>query len=259
MTDCAYPPLIAPQNLPFMGNICVVVRTHPDNILANGNSVRRLMTCLEQMEYPHWTALFFSFQYEVSVNPITGIIAERNPLIRNKYSYIDKLDIPKPEDGDNGYLATDKAITFCPADSRWLLVTGSDYDYSPKTFSYLDPVVDAISLNFFIDLELQFKYAKYLEPQVDVFPHNTDKCTKKFPKCWWNKRQNGHTDLGSMIHSLDKWREEKILYSNFSPSLSQDGSVADDVRNRGWIMNSVPYCYASKASNAWSICRHTDP
>jgi hypothetical protein len=55
--SCAYPPLLYPaQNLPNEGEICVIIRTHPDHV---SPAIRQMLSCLEQMEYPYWKAFFF--------------------------------------------------------------------------------------------------------------------------------------------------------------------------------------------------------
>jgi hypothetical protein len=248
---CAYPKLISPQNLSFEGLICVVVRTYLEHLLPDGNSVRHLMTCLEQMEYPHWTAIFFSHQ-NYSLDPIKEIFAERT----HNYTYLELPDVPPTGREDNGFTATDMAITYCPPETRWLVVTQSNNDYSPKSFSYLDPGVDAISMDIFLDIPIGIKYDKFPEAQPDVFPNKQDFCTQINPICYWNRRGVKKMDLGSIIYKMGKWRKENIMYSKFTTDCCHDGMLTEDLRYRGWIMNALPFCYFSKGSNQWGNCRH---
>jgi len=59
LSECAYPALAEPEDLPDEGMICVVVRTSPEHLSRVNYSVRRLLKSLEQMEYKNWRAYFF--------------------------------------------------------------------------------------------------------------------------------------------------------------------------------------------------------
>jgi hypothetical protein len=159
-----------------------MVRTSSEQLSRVDYSVRRLMTSLEQMEYKNWRAYFFSVN-GAPIQNITQIFTERNPTFRGKYRYITTEYFPE-QIKDKGYTITDTAIQQCPPDAKWLLVTNADSQYSPKTFSYLDPYTDAIAMDFYIKHKLSRNHKELLLPSLDVFPHKEEACTKKHKICY---------------------------------------------------------------------------
>jgi len=104
------------------------------------------MDCLNQMEYTNWEALFIATD-ENPIPEINEILKKKN---ETRFKHVDMTEYLHPyEDYWYGYDITDEAVKRCPSDSRWLLVTNGDNEYSPKTFNYLNESYDGIYFNFY--------------------------------------------------------------------------------------------------------------
>jgi hypothetical protein len=202
---------------------------------------------------------FFSVEYGQGIGNITKYFSEKNEMMRSKLSFLDLNLTTPPAQEDHGYTVTDLAIKYCPPDSKWLLVTNADTEYSPKIFSFLFQATDAISFNFFAKAASSRRYDRFpLPTKGDVFPHKSDNCsTRPDVICYWNKNELYAMDVGSVIWNLDKWKKDKISFSKYTPTCCHDGLLMDEVRdNKGWIVTRVPFCYLSKADSKWVQCRH---
>jgi hypothetical protein len=253
ISSCAYPPLAVHEDLPDEGMVCVMVRTKSEQLARMNYSVRRLMASLEQMEYKNWRAYFFSVNEE-SISNITEIFAERSISARKNYRVLNLRSV-EPRDQDRGYALTDLAIKQCPPDSKWLLVTNADNQYSPKAFSYLDSNSDAFAMDFYINEKLARNHNIFPPDGIDFFPHSEEECTKNHKVCAYNRLECWQNDVGSMIWGYQKWRSEGISYSKYTPSDCHDGQLAGDLRDNGWIITRLPFCFLSLSTNAWSNCR----
>jgi len=254
LSECAYPALADPEDLPDQGLICVVVRTSPEQLSRVNYSVRRLLKSLEQMEYKNWRAYFFSVTGQ-SINNITDIFAERpSDIAKEKYRV---LSLPRVahRDRDRGYTLTDLAITKCPADTKWLLVTNADTQYSPKAFSYLDANSDAFSMDFYIGEKLARSHSLFPSSAMEMFPHIEDDCTANHKVCAYNRLECWQNNVGSMIWNYQKWKSTGVTYSKYTPSDCHDGMLAGDLRDNGWVITRLPFCFLSLSTNAWSNCR----
>lgn len=143
----------------------------------------------------------------------------------------------------------------CPAETKWLLVTSANNQYSPKAFSYLDPHSDAMAMDFFLKDKLPRNHEVFPPAAVDLFPHNEDACTMKHKICAYNRLECSQNDVGSMIWNYQKWRSEGVTYSQYTPSDCHDGKLSADLRDNGWIITRLPFCFLSLSNNAWSNCR----
>jgi len=258
--NCAYPPLEFPAQLPYLGKICIIIRTYDKFLDPNSEySIHRIMTCLEQMEYPYWDAYFFSTDH-ISIEPITEIINQKNNSVKSKLHYLKGPLIPY-KILESAYQTTDWAITQCPQDAKWLLVTNGDNEYSPKIFSYLEEGIDGVAFDFFTRY-LVGTYLTYNQGFLpisigsDIFPNDEEKCASHAISCGFNQLSVSKTDLGATVWNLEKWRKQNISYSIYSPSGVHDGSVAEELLRKNWIIRSIPLCYFSHSPNNWADCRH---
>jgi len=231
----------------------VIVRTKTEHLARVDYSVRRLMTSLEQMEYKNWRAYFFSVN-EQPITNITEIFSERSNTVWEKYRLIHLPEVAQ-RDQDRGYTLTDLAIKQCPLDSKWLLVTNADNQYSPKSLSYLDSHSDAFAMDFYIGEKLARSHSVFPPAAIDFFPHSEEDCTKNHKVCAYNRLECWQNDVGSMIWNYQKWRSEEVSYSAYTPSDCHDGKLAGDLRDNGWIITRLPFCFLSLSTNAWSNCR----
>jgi len=192
-----------------------------------------------------------------------------------------------------GYDITDEAIKHCPSDTKWLLVTNGDNEYSPKTLSYLDEGYDAIGYDYYSRYSMYIHNTSYdelvpgttsliyannhgLNPMTlkdviemnDPCPQCYDEYTSSFPdkkdicyslnpeNCFWNGLSPLRTDLGANIWNYRRWQKENRNFTVYSPACCHDGFLATDLIKDGWTVKKVPMCLFSHSPNPWSACRH---
>jgi len=255
---CAYPMLKNPQNLTNSGEICVMVRTFHGHFELKDYNIYRLAHCLEQMEYTNWNAYIFQTDPVDIEEQASQLIQSRNPKYRSKFHYL-KIPYSIPyKDKEFGYNMTDFAIRSCPDTAEWLLVTNGDNEYGPKTFSYLQGEADGCAFDFFTRhiLPKSAYHKQFPAAKEDLFPNNEDHCASTAKHCMRNQLQEAQTDLGATIWNLKRWREIGITYSKYTPAVSHDAYIAEYLRDVGWKIKSVSYCYFSHGPNDWANCRH---
>jgi hypothetical protein len=149
--------------------------------------------------------------------------------IINKYSAIHNItllqlsgveDFEEWRAGDfhrNVYKLTDRAISMCPSNTHWFLVTNGDNLYHPAFLNHLNPNYDIIAHdfysrwvnnNFYKDISLLcYKLTLLKKPTslLDVM-------------CMQNNLKFGETDLGSNILN---WRRWVVEGRKFSKALSK--------------------------------------
>jgi len=219
------------------------------------------MTCLEQMEYTNWIAYFVTTQD--NIDGIEDLINARASMLQSKYVYIKDAPIMNYTLYEAGYNTTDWAILRCPRESKWLLVTNGDNEYSPNTFSYFGQSKDGISFNFFSRFYKNDRdYERPKEfPKVEsrIIPNNEDTCKDKFTACMYNLMKPYYHDLGAVIWNLERWRKENVTYSEETPSCCHDGIIAEKLTKKLWVINHIPYCFLSHSPNDWGQCKHPGP
>jgi len=214
------------------------------------------MSCLEQMEYTNWIAYFVTTQD--NIDGIEDLINARASVLQSKYVYFKDAPIMNYTLLEAGYNTTDWAIKRCPRESKWLLVTNGDNEYSPNTFSYLEGVIDAIGFNFFSRFYTNDGYVHPVSfPNVmhNIIPNSEDNCRKKINSCMYNRLQTGLHDLGSVIWNLTRWREEGVKYSKYTPSCCHDGYLVESLV-KSWDIKGIRWCFLSHSPNDWSDCKH---
>jgi len=255
--QCAFPRLLSHRKLSNQGSICVIVRTYNGHFKRSQYSIRLLMSCLEQMEYPYWNAYFFTTD-ENPIDQIQEHIKERPERFQSNYKYLDDAPLSPYTNYEFGYNSTDWAIDRCPVDAKWLLVTNGDNEYSPNTFSYLDGVTDGVGFDFF---SRHYKNEK-IHPtgfpvvETNIIPNANDSCKSFVRSCLRNRLDMLHNDLGAVIWNLQHWRKEHVNYSVYTPTCCHDGLMSQSLRENGWIIKTVPYCFLSHSPNDWSNCKH---
>jgi len=241
------------------------------------------------------TAIGMLYFFSTDENPIpemNEIIKKKNQT-RFKYLEMDEFLMPY-EDLYYGYDSTDEAVKYCPSDTRWLLFTNGDNEYSPKTFNYLEEEYDAIAFDFYSRyseyIEITSKEAQedpakashlfqYLHRDRDTskevigkmnehcsdcknqyissFPDEVDHCYSLNPEhCFWNGLSPIYTDLGATIWNYQRWQTENRNFTHYSPACCHDGFVASELFSAEWTVKRVPICLFSHSPNPWSACRH---
>jgi len=107
-----------------------------------------------------------------------NFILEMNEIIKKKnqtrFIHLDMSEFLHPyQDLYYGYDITDEAVKHCPSDSRWLLVTNGDNEYSPKTFNYLNESYDGIYFDFYS------RHYEHIHPNAQEVAKNPEIWTPK--------------------------------------------------------------------------------
>jgi len=210
------------------------------------------------MEYTNWITLFFSTD-DQPIDEITELISKRNLIYQDKYMYLKGKLLPYDIEGEElGFIRTDWAISECPPETEWLLVTNGDNEYSPKILSYLDGKMDGCAFDFFTRYrwQSQVRYHQSKRKDLKIFPEIAHDCYLKRVACADNGLLVVSTDLGSTIWKYSRWKEENVSYSKFTPSCCHDGEVAEERITVGWVIKVIPYCLFSHSPNIWANCRH---
>jgi hypothetical protein len=179
-----------------------------------------MLKSLIAQTYPHWTALVVPTDRK----PMTGLYTLLSQLDDNRLRVI---EFPGGVDFKLGsFDVTDKVIDQCPPDSDWLLTTNGDNWYDPAFLDHIDLSRDIIAYDF---------YSRYVHVMdQDVFGRD---CARFFSHagvmCKKNLLRHWHTDLGSNVINLKRWRVEGRAFTPFE--ISGDGS-AD-----GHAMESLTY------------------
>jgi len=247
--SCVFPPLKEKRALPDVGHVCVVIRSYHGHVNTTGPSLATLYHCLEQMEYPNWSSyVFYVDDHKVYDFNLVG--EARPETYRSRYHVVDTPFHFKWECGtDCGYKSTDFVIyNYCPKDSRWLLVTNGDNEYSPDFFTHLDTQYDAIGFNWFT----REKGGKiFTQPNI-----TQPLCDEEWRSCCmrneWTQQKH---DLGSVIWNYQRFMKELKSYAKFNPHCCQDGALAEEnVKNGNWKAKEVTECLFSHNPNPWSNC-----
>jgi len=256
LSICAYPPLTHYRDLPDNGKVCVSIRTYIGQITDDKYPIKRLLTCLEQMEYQNWVAVI----YPTDLRNITGIdeiLASRDVKFRGKYKVVFPPPLPYV-DTEFGYNMTDWGTkNGCPSDTKWLLTTNGDNEYSPVFFNYLFDQFDGITFDFFSRYQRKdHYYEKFNDAYGEGIPKPGDICSKWSVRCMISEPRVDFIDLGAAIWNYDRWRKEDMSYSKFSPVCCHDGVLSKYLHEHGWRLTKIPYCLFSHSPNLWSGCHH---
>uniref|UniRef100_A0A6B2L9F8 Glycosyltransferase 2-like domain-containing protein n=1 Tax=Arcella intermedia TaxID=1963864 RepID=A0A6B2L9F8_9EUKA len=239
------------RKLADMGHVCILIRSYHPHINTSGAGLATLYDCLEQFEYENWSSYVF-YVDNTPVYDFGRVIEARDEKFRDKHHVVDTPYHYKWEcDGDCGYAATDWAIyNICPKETRWLLLTNGDNDYTPDFLSFLDTDYDAIGFNWYTR---ETNIGNYV-PQPDNI--NQTYCDREWKMgCMKNRWRPRGYDMGTAIWNYPRFIKELKSYSKFSPTCCHDGYLAEDcVFTSGWKARDMPDCLFSHNPNPWSSC-----
>lgn len=130
--------------------------------------------------------------------------------------------------GMSAYDLTDWAITQCPKDARWLLVTNGDNWYHSDTFQYLDDQYDVVGFDF---------YSRHILRDPVLPPQPADAPAPCYNEHLLACRRNGfcisHVDLGAVVFSLPRWRREGLRFTSCPANMMQ--GEGQDERGRDLV------------------------
>ena len=209
------------------GTVCIVVRTYALHLQDPVFSLERALGSLLAQRYTHWTALV--------------VPTDRRPM-DGLFQLIAKLNDPRVrvvqmQGGVDFKLGsfdvTDRVIEQCPSDSAWLLTTNGDNWYAPSFLDHLDLDKDIIAYDFYS------RYVHILDQ--DLVGYGCSRLFSSSGMCKKNLLRHWHTDLGSNIINLKRWRVEGRAFSPLDRNGdgSADGHVMESLTYYGWTVKSV--------------------
>mmetsp|Transcript_25556 Transcript_25556/g.42045 ORF Transcript_25556/g.42045 Transcript_25556/m.42045 type:complete len:368 (-) Transcript_25556:57-1160(-) len=213
------------------GKICIVVRTYHGHANVSSTSPFTLSTALIpsflDFEYRNWVALFVDTDADripfSDLGSILGQYKDDRLIALNSTLVADGK--PVIYDGlESAYPLTDKAIRFCPNDTKWLLVTQGDNGYLPEFLS-----------NFTLSTDVDI---------IAVDWHSRSGCDCKVERfcCHPNLASLYETDLGSNILNFQRYIKENRLYESLPRDACQDGHMLGSLRTSGWTVKRVERC-----------------
>jgi len=114
------------------GKVCIVVRTfrgHAPSTTDPFTSASALIPSFLSFKYRNWVSLFIDTDADRSpyldIASVLGRYGDDRLIALNATIVADGMSV-RYDTIDSAYNITDKAIRFCPSDSRWLVVTQGD-------------------------------------------------------------------------------------------------------------------------------------
>jgi len=212
------------------GNVCFVVRTFRGHAPSTSDPFTlssSFIPSLLALKYHKWVALFVDTDADrwpfVNLASILETYADKRLVPLNTTLVADGMTV-RYDTIDTGYNITDKAIRFCPPDSRWLVVTNGDNGYHPDFLGNLtlSTNADIVSVDFHSRYRCDCKNARFC--------------------CMPNLASGGWTDLGANIVNYHRFIKEERLFRLEAPNTGQDGAMMGRLKSEGWAVQRVEHC-----------------
>jgi len=258
----ATPPVAAVTTAANYGRVCIVIRASQRDF-GGDFALPVLLRHLHATEYPAWTALVVPA--DNSTMPELGAVLRLHGGGRAR-AVAPPARMLRPWDLDHaGYEPTDFAVTQCPADAVWLLVTNADNWYHRSLFTHLaPPAADVIAYDFLTRHVYLFGDLRF--PDAHLTDHASsdgrrgmpvDPCATTASVCVPNGFVLANSDLGSVVYNLTRFRAENRRFAVYPGGGCgcQDGLMMNDLRAANWTIRHVRRCLYSHNTNAWSQCR----
>ncbi len=140
------------------------------------------------------------------------------------------------------YRMTDDAISKCPENFRWLLVTNGDNTYTSAFFDQLDSQFDIVAFDFYTR---HYYYNSGIPVRNQSYVQNCRRLlglSYRETSCLSNNLSFAQTDLGANVVNLRKYRLEKRKYNNIiadERGVSKDGHMMMNLVSSGWKVKHV--------------------
>jgi hypothetical protein len=207
-------------------SVCIIVRTYAGNF-KGFHHFGDLINSLKSQENKNWIAII------VNTDSVTLDSSELNKHISgDKRIVVSSLDCGSYDSRDAGYRCTDLAIQECPTQADWLLITNADNYYMPSFLSHLDTRYDIVAYDFFS------RHVHVLDP--DLYGYGCSKFSNG--SCKRNTLRLCHTDLGSNVLRLPKFRCHNITFGSMVNNAGQDGQMMETLVYFGWKIKHVYEC-----------------
>lgn len=219
--------------------------------LESDGKLQILLQSLVNQTHKNWTALIVDIDtkpFPQLPNIINSINGSDQFILLNRP---DDLLHPYNWNGNSfGFDVLDWAITKCPLNSGWLLITNGDNWYHQDALSHLDSSFDIIGFDF---------YSRWTAPfqnRTDSPPWKDNPCPELHkPYCMKNQFKRRKTELASNLINLKKFRKENHTYYPNSPQAEADGVVIEKlVYQYNWSKKHIGICLLSHNPNPWYDC-----
>lgn len=212
--------------VPREPEVCFVIRTFSRQLTGPFN-LSLTLSSLQNQEYTNWEAIIV----QTDPRPMVGVHQLLAQVADSRFRFVRPRQLPKTTVG--GYEVTDGAIEKCSSSAKWLIVTNGDNIYEPGFLSRVmapkHAQADVVAFDF---------YSRSAHV-LDGFMSGTG-CSRFFwhphAACKPNLLRLWHTDLGSNVLNLRRWRCEGRRFDTVDggPSQEQDGLIAMSLVYWGW-------------------------
>uniref|UniRef100_A0A061R598 Glycosyl transferase group 1 n=1 Tax=Tetraselmis sp. GSL018 TaxID=582737 RepID=A0A061R598_9CHLO len=221
--------------------VCVIVRASHLNDRGFYTLEDTLRSLIRQ-EHPNWEALVVdvgSPQFTRMPN-IIGQIGD--PRIR--FMWLGKHDQSSLE---YTFEVSDRLITRCSPDAKWLVVTRGGFTYLPRFLSEVDSDADIVAVDFHgsgFNHHLQQKRGRLCERW-------------RWGGCVTNTLLRHETELGANILNLERWRREGRMFHELpAADMSQGGHMMEILVYDEWRVKHVHRCLMHQNPEPHSCHRH---
>ena len=235
--------------------VCVIIRTHERQVYDEVYPLSALLN--------YFTTIRDDIDIAINLLPTDAIEPIGIRLLYEYYKFrinislIEYQNLPSPylpgyfgvfRDRHNPnfhnlvYSMTDDAISNCPDNFQWLLVTNGDNTYMPTFFDHLDNRYDIVAFDF-------YTRHYYYNSGFPIDMKNVDESCRRLlgnsyleSSCLSNNLSFAHTDLGANVLNLKKYRKEHKMYGNIiedDRGVSKDGYMISDLVKSGWTVKHV--------------------
>ena len=235
------------------GRVCFIARTSVREDHDGPEGLERFMSTIEQLNYKNWTVLLV----HADMRPYPGL--KIRPQERRGDFRVLKLPAQLQETpfrkGTSAMDRADYALTQCPPDTRWVIVTNGDNEYFPDALDHLDPEYDIVAVDFLSRHSRRSIQTTSAIPTIFI-----DTCSSFFrSSCINNQPKVGETDCGANFLNWPRLMTEGFLFMNPKYPLTdeQDGLMIEDMMETGtWRRKHISRCLMVHNPNPWSCCRN---
>lgn len=222
-----YPLASAASKPPANGSVCAVMRFYADQLGDDARfTTHAALTSLTQQHRKDLTIILVHTDAS-NVSAVHNVLHRVNDRRVHLVTFKDLRNEPTVRTNHRAvWLATEKAISMCPASARWLLVTNGDNTYEPKFLDRLDDAYDIVAYDFYTRHRPAWARGEcdWYSPR-DGVSHG----------CLPNKLRLCETDLGAVVVNLHRWRGEGVRFSaHESDNGSEDGLTIESLVAQGW-------------------------
>jgi hypothetical protein len=213
-------------------SVCVVMRFYAGQLEKGSKfTLEAALTSVLNQHFANTTILLVHTDAS-DVSGVHGVLSRINDARVRLVTFEDLANEPTVRVNHRTvWLATEKAVSMCPAASRWLLITNGDNTYEPSFLNHLDDAYDIMAF----DYHTRHRPA-WARGECDAYGYRNGLNNGCLP----NNLRLCETDLGAVVLNLPRWRQEGRRFTEHeSYNGSEDGLTMESLVTAGWSHKRV--------------------